>query len=142
MLQVLHPSLPLDVVEWGISFDGTAAATPIECELITTNAIAATVAAAVAADITPFSEAAETSFASGLTLSTTGTGYTASGEGSIVTAVRAGDRQLVAPTNQFLKQFPMGQEFHVPPATVLRIRVTAAAAVNAYCYVVVALGGT
>ena len=46
-----------------------------------------------------------------------------------------------APTNQYLKQFPLGQGFYVPAAGVLRIRVTAAVAVNAYCYVVIGLGG-
>src|SRR3972149_369731 len=39
------------VVEWGISFDGSTAATPIKCELLTTGAVAATVTAHVAAGI-------------------------------------------------------------------------------------------
>src|SRR3954463_16580900 len=39
------------IVEWGISFDGSAAATPIKVELIETD-VAATVTASVAADIT------------------------------------------------------------------------------------------
>jgi hypothetical protein len=42
---------PAKVVEWGISFDGSAAATPIKCELLTTGAIGATITEFVAADI-------------------------------------------------------------------------------------------
>lgn len=142
LLQVLHATIPLVVVEWGISFDGIAAAVPIECELCDTVAIAATVTAAVANDVTTMNGPIDsgTSSAGGLTLSTTGTGYTSSGEGTVAAPVRSGDLQLVAPTNQYVKQFPLGQGFYVPPTHVLRIRVTAAAAVNAYCYVVVGLG--
>jgi uncharacterized protein YaiE (UPF0345 family) len=58
----------------------------------------------------------------------------------VAAPVRSGDYQLVAPTSQYLKQFPLGQEFVVPAAGVLRIRVTAAAAVNAVCYVVFSIG--
>jgi len=39
------------IVEWGISFDGSAAATPIACELLTTGAVKATVTEHVAAGI-------------------------------------------------------------------------------------------
>ena len=41
---------PAKVVEWGISFDGSAAATPIKCELIETD-VAATVTAHATAGI-------------------------------------------------------------------------------------------
>lgn len=138
MLQLLHLSLPLSVIEWGISFDGAAAATPIECELIHTTTVAATVTAYVANDIALFTDPGGS--VPGLTLSTSGSGFTASAEGTVVAPVRIGDYQLVAPTNQYVKQFPLGQEFNVPAAGVLRVRVTAAAAVNALCYVVFAVG--
>ncbi len=137
MIQLLHPSLPLSVVEWGISFNGSAAATPIVCELLTTGTVAATVTAYASADIDQFTDPAAS--APGLTLSTSGSGYTSTAEGTI-TATRIGDVQFVAPTNQYLKQFPLGQEFNVKAADVLRIRVTAAAAVNCYCYVVFTVG--
>lgn len=138
LLQLLQPSYALKVHEWGISFDGTAAATPIECELIHTTTVAATVTPFAANDVTLFTDPQAN--IPGLTLSTTGSGYTASAEGSVVAPVRSGDYQLVAPTSQYLKQFPLGQEFVVPAAGVLRIRVTAAAAVNAVCYVVFSIG--
>jgi hypothetical protein len=63
------------------------------------------------------------------------TGYTASAEGSITTT-RMLDCQLVAPTNQYINKWLPGER-QFDPDEYLRIRVTAGAAVNAYCYVVV-----
>ncbi len=134
MLQLLHPNNAINVIEWGISFDGSAAATPIECELIQTTTVASTVTAFVANDVTLFSD--PNANTPGLTLSTSGSGYTSTAEGSVVAPVRVGDVQLVAPSNQYVHQFPLGQEFVVPAAGVLRVRVTAGATVNALCYVV------
>lgn len=126
--------------EWGISFDGSAAATPIKVELCQTD-VAATVTASAAADIVKFDAAAlmggdptTALFAVG----TTSTGYTSSNEGSI-TAVRMFDVQLIAPTNQYVKQFPLGGEPVVELSKFLRVRVTAGSAVNAYTYVLVEL---
>lgn len=144
MLQVLHPNQPLTVIEWGISFDGSAVQTPIKCELIQTTTIAATVTAFAANDVTTYNEVADAGVtAAGLTLSTSGSGFTASAEGSIVAPVRSGDYQLVAPTNQYVKQFPLGQGFKIPAAGVLRIRITPTltTAVNAVCYVIFGVGG-
>lgn len=126
------------IKEWGISFDGSAAATPIKCELLETD-VAATVTASAAADITKLDAQA---LAGGdpttnlIPVGTTSTGYTASGEGSI-TAVRMFDVQLIAPTNQYVKQFPLGLEPVIQINKFGRIRVTAGAAVNAYCYMIV-----
>jgi hypothetical protein len=138
MLQLLQPSYALIVVEWGISYAGSAAATPIQSELIHTTTVAATVTAFVANDITLFSDPLANT--PGLTLSTTGSGYTATAEGTAVAPVRVGDYQEVAPTNQYVKQFPLDQEFVVPAAGVLRIRVTAGTAVGCTCYIVYAIG--
>lgn len=129
---------PFKIIEWGISFDGSAAATPIKCELLETD-VAATVTAAVAADIVKLDAEA---IAAGdpttnlFPVGTTSTGYTASGEGTI-TATRVFDAQLIAPTNQYVKQFPLGREPVVQVSKFARIRVTAGAAVNAYCYMTV-----
>jgi hypothetical protein len=126
------------IKEWGISFDGAAAATPIKCELLETD-VAATVTASVANDITKLDAAA---LAGGdpttnlIPVGTTSTGYTSSSEGSI-TAVRMFDAQLIAPTNQYVKQFPLGCEPVIQVSKFARIRVTAGAAVNAYCYMIV-----
>jgi hypothetical protein len=137
MLQLV-PGYPIKVIEWGMSFDGSAAATPGTCELIETGAIAATVTAYAAADVMPFDgyAPANTSGSTGvpLNLGTALSGFTSTVEGTI-TATRVADTQLVAPTNQYLKQFPLAREFVVPVAKVLRIRMTYAVTVNALCYV-------
>ena len=133
MLQIATPSTRvLRVVEWGISFDGSAAATPIRCELLQTD-VAATVTAHVAAGVMPFND--PNAPASLVTLGTAATGYTATAEGSITT-VRMFDAQFVAPTNQYVHQWPLDTEPQVPVSKFLRVRVTAAAAVNCYAYCV------
>lgn len=127
------------VVQWGVSFDGSAAATPIRCELLETGTVFATVTAAVAADITkwdnPGNPASTTYFAVG----TSATGYTSSSEGSI-TAVRMFDAVFVSPTGSRDIQYPLGLRPMVDAVSALRIRVTAAAAVNAYAYVILEVG--
>lgn len=127
------------VVEWGISFDGSAAATPIKCELLTTGTVKATITEFVAADIInldPNGPAVtdDNPFAFGA--GGDESGYTGTAEGSI-TATRMMDVQFIAPTNQYIKQFPLGREPQFGPSEFLRIRVTAGAAVNAYCYMIV-----
>lgn len=125
------------IVEAGVSFDGSAAATPIKVELLDTGTVFGTVTASADADATKFdgTEGAVVSIM-GLTLGTTATGYTCTSEGSI-TAVRMFDAQLVAPTNQYFKQYPLGARPKCIIGNAVRIRVTAGAAVNAYAYIVV-----
>lgn len=124
------------IKEWGISFDGSAAATPGIVELCVTD-VAATVTAHVAGGIHKFDSAA---LAGGdpttniFSVGTTSTGYTSSNEGS-VGSVRQGDVQQIAPTNQLIYQFPLGIEWVVNPGEFMRIRVKFAAAINAICYV-------
>lgn len=124
-----------DVIAWGISFDGAAAAAGIQCELLETGTIFATVTAHADADISKQS-GSEQAVASvqGLTLGTAATGYTASAEGTIV-ATRMLDSQLVQPTNQYIYQWPLGQEPRLLIGNAYRIRVKAAAAVNAVAWV-------
>lgn len=127
------------IVEWGISFDGSAAATPGKVELIETD-VAATVTASVANDITKLDAAA---LAGGdpttalIAVGTTSTGYTASGEGTITAVRNLAGPQLIAPTNQFVQQFPLGREPIIQASKFGRIRVTFGATVNAYCYMIV-----
>jgi hypothetical protein len=70
----------------------------------------------------------------GLTLGTTATGYTCTSEGSIATQ-RMFDTQLVAPTNQYIYQFPLGQEPVLVIGNAYRVIVKAGAAVNAICWI-------
>lgn len=127
------------IVEWGISFDGSAAATPIKCELLTTGSIGATVTEFVAADIInlgdPNAGAVTDDFPLAFTAAGDESGYNASAEGSITTT-KMFDVQLVAPTNQYIKQFPLGREPQWKNSEFLRVRVTAPVGVNAYCYIV------
>lgn len=126
------------IIEWGISFDGSAAAAGIECELIETD-VAATVTAHVAAGLTKFGAAAMEGgdpTTNLIQVGTANTGYTASGEGTI-TAIRLFDAQFVQPTGQYVKQFPLGREPTISVAKFGRIRVKAAAAVNAICYMTI-----
>lgn len=130
LLQVATPSTTnLTVLEWGISFDGSAAATPIKVELLQTD-VAATVTS-----LTPSLWGDPNAPASLCVGGTSATGYTSTAEGTI-TATRMFDVQLIAPTNQYVKQYPLGREPEVPVSKFLRVRVTAGAAVNAYCYVI------
>lgn len=127
------------IVEWGISFDGSAAATPGKVELIETD-VAATVTAHVLADITKLDAAALSGgnqTTNLIQVGTSATGYTATAEGSI-TAVRNLDApQFIAPTTQFVKQFPLGREPIIQIDKFARIRVTFGTAVNAYAYMIV-----
>lgn len=128
----------MKVVEWGISFDGSAAATPIKVELLEQDA-GATVTAHVAAGLVKLDALA---IGAGdpttdiFEVGTTATGYTSSNEQSPTTS-RMFDAQLIAPTNQYIKQFPLGREPILKAGQFGKIRVTAAAAVNAYCYMVI-----
>ena len=140
MLQV-KPSATIvaRIVEWGVSFDGSAAATPGKVELIETD-VAATVTASAANEITKFDEAAlmggdpTTNL---IQVGTTSTGYTSSGEGTI-TAVRNLDSpKFIAPTNQYEKQFPLGLRPVIQINKFARIRVTFGTTVNMYCYMII-----
>jgi len=130
LMQVATPStVQIAVVEWGVSFDGSTAATPIKVELLQTD-VAATVTS-----VTPTLFSDPLGPASLCVGGASATGHTATAEGTI-TAVRIFDVQFVSPTNQYVKQYPLGREPQIPVSKFLRIRVTAAAAVNAYCYII------
>ena len=136
MLQ-LKPFNTCKIIEWGISFDGSAAATPILVELLDTGTVFGTVTASADVDCIKIAsvEDAVASIA-GLTLGTSATGYTCTSEGSI-TSVRMFDCQLIAPTNQYVIQYPYGREPKLIIGNAARIRVTAGAAVNAICFMTV-----
>ena len=131
----------MKVVAWGISFDGAAAAAGVQCELLTTGTVFATVTAHADADITRWAGSGTDTVPSvaGLTLGTSATGYTASAEGSI-TATDVLDCQIVQPTGQYVYEFSLGREPKITVGDALRIRVDAVAAVNAVCWVLVDIG--
>ncbi len=142
------------IIEWGASFDGSAAATPGKVELIETGAVGATSlsTAYVAADIQPFEDPnspANTAGTSGVpfNLGTSASGFTTASitatEGSI-TATRMLDIQLLPPTGPYIKQFPLGREpgygsYQAAAAAAqnyLRVRMTFGTTVNTTCYVI------
>jgi hypothetical protein len=133
----LKPVVPCKIIEWGISFDGSAAATPGTVELIEVD-VAATVTAFVNADITQVDGEAlwfgdpTTSF---ISVGTSASGYTSTGEGTVTTVRNLGPIQQIAPTGQFVMQYPLGQEPILTAAKFCRIRVKFGTAVNTLCYI-------
>lgn len=142
MLQI-KPSATIvaRIAEWGISFDGSGAATPGKIELIETD-VAATVTASVANDITKLDSDALSGgdpTTNLIQVGTTATGYTATAEGSITAVRNLAGPQFIAPTTQFIQQFPLGREPVIQVNKFARIRVTFGTAVNCYCYVILAI---
>jgi hypothetical protein len=134
MLQIATPStITIDVMAWGVTMFGSAAAAGPQWELIETGAINATVTAHVAAGLQAMNAPAVAT-TSLMTLGTAATGYTGSAEGTI-TATRVFDTASIQPTGTYVFQRPLGQEWYVAPSKFLRVRVTAAAAVNAICWI-------
>lgn len=122
------------VYAWGISFDGAAAAAGINVELCETGTVFGTVTASAAADITKFNSPNAPTSTTYWSVGTAATGYTCTAEGSI-TAVRQFDCHLIQPTGDYAWHFPLGTEPVVDAVSALRIRVKAAAAVNAICWI-------
>jgi len=128
----------LKLREWGISFDGSTAATPGIVTASVTDT-AATVTAHVAAGIHKYDAEAISAgdpTTAIIAVGTTSTGYTASNEGTVGTN-RICDSHLIAPTNQLIYQFPLGVSFLIQPSEFFRIRVTFGTAINALCYAIV-----
>jgi len=123
------------VKAWGVSMDGAAAAAGIQWELIETGTVFATVTAHVAAGVVAWDAQAlgivSTTY---FDVGTAATGFTASAEGTI-TASRVFDTQFVQPTGERAWEFSLGNEPVVSAVSALRVRVKAAAAVNAISWV-------
>lgn len=128
------------LMAWGINLDGAAAST-IKCELLGTGTVFGTVTASADADCAKWG-GTEQAVASviGLTLGAAATGYTCTSEGT-PSGVRMFDPvQLVTGTTfgaTYTRDFPLGREPKMVIGEALRIRVTASAAVNCYCWVLV-----
>ncbi len=149
MLQVApqtSPNTAIRVIEWGISFDGSAAATPGKVEFFGCTGAATMSTALAVADVMPFNNTnapANTSGTGGVPLAL-GTGLTAFATGSVtegtVATYRMADVQLLPPTGPYVKQFPLGREFECignqgAAQNFMRVRVTFGTTINMYCYV-------
>lgn len=132
MIQLSTPATkPIKIRQWWCEFDGIAAAAPVKVELMHSTAIAATVTAYVAADITKVN-VPDPATTSSLTLGVSNSGYTASAEGTVSAGVQY-EYHLVPPTGGVFIQYPLGCEPIVPVSVFLRIRVTVTPAVNCIC---------
>jgi hypothetical protein len=136
MLQIATPSTrQIQLISWGFTLDAVPASAG-QVELIQTD-VAATVTAHVASGVQPLDPNAPASL---MTLSTSGTGYTATVEGS-TTATRTFDANLVPPTagatdiNYFYQWMPDERPI-IAVSRFLRVRATFGAAVNMSCFVV------
>jgi len=140
-LQIGVPSgSEIEIVEWGVSFDGAVLGTPIP---ITIELIESTVAATVTAR-SPSLYGDPNAPASICVSGTAATGYTSSNENATAN-VRVFDAQLLQPLANYFKQFPLGERpisgpslvlgSGTPQAKFVRLRTTAVTtAVNVLCY--------
>lgn len=135
MIQLQPPATkPIKVIQWWCEFDASAAATPVRVELMHSTAVAATVTAFVAADITKVNTP-DPATTSSVTLGTTASGYTASAEGTVTAGVQF-EYHWVPPTGGIFIQYPLGREPIIPVSANLRLRVTSGVAYNCICGIV------
>ncbi len=135
MLQ-LKPTVPCKIISICYSFDGSAAATPLQIEIIETGTVFGTVTAYAAADFTGidaeavlFGDPTSNYFSVG----TSASGYTCTSEGSITSVRNLALPMLAPPTGPVLVQLPLGaDQGFCQAAKCMRMRVTAGGAVNAY----------
>lgn len=136
MLQVATPSTrQIQLISWGYSLNTNSAGGGI-VELLQTD-VAATVTAHVASGVQPLDPNAPASL---MTLSASGTGYTASAEGT-TTASRVFDvvdltADNAAPSMRYGYQWMPDERPIVAVSRFLRVRVTTGNSVNMHCWVV------
>ncbi|QES45255.1 hypothetical protein DEJ49_33495 [Streptomyces venezuelae] len=132
-IQLAPPStISLRVIEWGVSFNGSAAGTPSVCTLAQASAASTCSSAHSTSTIVPVGDNAKTS---SLTMGTTSSGY---GNGAITTNTteREFAAAFVGPTSQYEKQFPLGRDYIVLPSKFLQLRINTAATLTAIAYIV------
>jgi hypothetical protein len=132
-IQLATPStISVRVIEWGISFSGSAAGTPAVCTLAQASAATTSLTTHSTSTIMPTGDNPK---ASSLTMGAGATGY---GAATIITNTT--ERQfagsLVGPTTQYEKQWPLGREPVVLPSKYLQLRINTAATLTAIAYIV------
>lgn len=134
MIQLDVPStIQLKLIEWGISFNGSAPGTPNTVEL-SQAATGTTVGTAyTTSTVLPLNDPNAPS--TRLTLASSGF-YGAATTRTSTTVTRVFDAQLVAPTSQFVKLWPLGREPVVAASSKLQLSMNLQAAVTALAYVV------
>lgn len=132
-IQLATPSsLQIRIIEWGVSFNGSAAATPAVCELVQNGTASTCSTAHSTTTIQPIGDNAK---ASGLTMGTTSSGY---GNGAVTSATpdKTLDAQFVGPTTQYIKMWPLGREPVIAASKFAQLRVNTSATLTALAYIV------
>jgi hypothetical protein len=130
LLELATPATTEAIIKaWGISFDASAAAVPGIIELFGTTVTVGAGGTAVVAH--KYGNPGGVAAAVTCKFSPTGSPLT---EGTVAN-YRAFDVQHVAPTNQYVYQWPLGCEPRAAVSTFVRVRVKFAAAVNAICWI-------
>jgi hypothetical protein len=135
-IQLSTPStLRIRIIEYGISFDGSAAATPALVELVETNTTSKATVTTLAGLVLSLDN--PNAITSRLSFGTTDTGY---GAAAIPTQTPNITRyldgpQYISPTNQFIKQFPLGREPIGTQSAWQQLRVNTSATVNVQAYI-------
>jgi hypothetical protein len=128
-IQLATPAtVRLRIIEWDVSFSGSAAGTPAFCTLAQAGAASTCSSAHSTSTILPIGE--DQSKTSSLTMGTTSSGY---GNGAITTNTtsREYDAQQIGQTTQFFKQWPLGREPVLPASSFLQLRINTAATLTA-----------
>jgi hypothetical protein len=120
------------IVEWGISFNQSAAAVPATVELVQASAASTMSTAHSTSTIVPWND--PNAGACSFTMSTTACGY---GNGSITSNTTEAyfDNQYISPMIQYVKQFPLGREPVVAVSKFLQLRINTAASTEAMAYI-------
>jgi hypothetical protein len=128
-------TIQLLIVEYGVSFNGSAAATPAIIELAECDTASTCSSAHTTSSIKPLNYP-NAQVATRLNFgAATDTGY---GNGAITSATteRYLDApQFVAPTNQFTKQFPLGREPRSAVSKFVQFRINTSATVTALAWI-------
>lgn len=136
-LQIGIPSgQQIELIEWGISHDGSVAATPSLVEIASTATASTVSTAHTTTTVKPEND--PNAAASRMTMSTTGTGY---GNGAITsnTTLRMADRLYVPTTAPWNKLWPLGcyPKFgNTGAAEFLQFRINTTVTINAICWMV------
>lgn len=126
----------IELIEWGIAHDGSTAATPSLVEIASTATASTVSTAHSTTTVKPVGD--PNAPASGMTMSTTGTGY---GNGAIAsnTTLRMADRLYVPTTSPWVKLWPLGcyPKFGATGAAeFLQLRINTTVTLNVICWLV------
>ncbi len=134
MLQLDIPAtIQLRLIEWGVSCNGSAAATPNTIELAQVATGTTVTTAHTTSTILPYCD--PNAPTSRLTMATSGF-YSGAVTRTSTTVDRVFDSQFIAPTSQYIKMWPLGREPVVAVSKKLQISASLATAATMLAYVI------